>query len=70
MANMPSRLLPVARRGVMSLYDSLRRIYALSRMMFLFKIKDECPITCWRSIAPWTRKDLADLSVKHIGGKL
>lgn len=49
----------------MSLYDSLRRAYALSKMIFLFKIKDECPISCWRSIAPWTRKDLADLSVKY-----
>ena len=54
----------------MSLYYSLRKALLLSEMLYLFKIKDECPLSCWRLIASWTRKGLADLSVKYIGGKL
>ena len=46
----------------MSLYYSLRKALLLSEMVYLFKIKDACPISCWRSIAPWVRKDLTDLS--------
>ena len=48
----------------MSPYYSLRKAVALSRRLYFFKIKakDERPVACWRSIAPWTRKGLPDLS--------
>ena len=49
----------------MSHYYSLRKAVELSKRLYLYEIKDECPISCWRSIVPWIRKDLADLSVKQ-----